>query len=97
MEEDFLKLMLSEQKTMTRDISDIKVLVGKQEENLRLHVYRTDLAEQNIESLRREIIPLKTNYNYIHGGLKFLGLAAAVVTLISSVIVIIKNFSNIFH
>jgi hypothetical protein len=69
------------------DITEIKVIMERNTTSLEYHIQRTDLAERNIEMLRKEITPIKNRVEFedrVAKGayiiLKFVGgiLAAAV-------------------
>lgn len=66
----------------TNDINDIKVCLVRQEQNLKHHVKRTTLLEENVKLLRREFSPIKMHIAVVNGITKaFLGLLAATGTL----------------
>lgn len=81
-------------------VSVLEVTSAKQEQNIHHHVYRTDLAEENIkilrastekgfEEIKQEIEPLKSLKNNLMGAVKWTGL---VFTAIGAVIALIKFF-----
>ena len=55
------------------DVSELKVTSAKQEENLKEHIRRTEIAEENIGLIRKEIQPLKDHVIVINGILKIIG------------------------
>lgn len=71
-------------------MTDIKVILAKQEESLRLHIYRTDLAEKNIELLRNQVKPIEDHVKYINGGLKLIGVISLVAGALISVLELFK-------
>lgn len=74
------------------DISDMKQVNIKQEENLRLHMYRTELAEKSIDMLREDILPIKRDRTIFWGIVKILGGLSVITGTIVAVIEIINNF-----
>lgn len=69
---------------IAEDIVDLKVIAVKLEENLKYHILRTDLAEENIKLLRKEIQqkedelrilikPIEKHVQYVDVGLKIAG------------------------
>lgn len=68
------------------DITDIKVVQGKQQVTLDHHVYRCDLLEEGQkmlkEELSKEIAPLKNFRERMIGAVKWTGLVLAVATVI---------------
>lgn len=73
-----------------KQLSEVNVSLVKQEENLRLHMYRTDLAEQRLELIESDIKPLKTYVAVIKTGFMTIGAVATIVGLISGLLHIIE-------
>jgi len=82
-----LKEFKDTQKTMQTDVSHIK-------EDLNVHIYRTQLAEENIELHRTEtkdrfdkvdgeIEPLKRGFNMLKGGAALIAFTLTVLTILS--------------
>jgi archaellum component FlaC len=63
-------------------LSSIDVTLAKQAKDLEHHIYRTDLAENNIELLRNEMQPVKKHVALMDASLKVIGAIASVVTFI---------------
>lgn len=61
------------------DITDLKITSAKQEENIKEHIRRTELAEENLSVLRQEIEPLKQHVIAINGVLKVIGIISVIV------------------
>lgn len=66
-------------------ISNIDVTLAKQAKDLEHHIYRTDLAEHNIELLRTEIQPVKRHVAIVDASLKIIGAIASIVTFAAGV------------
>lgn len=64
---------------ISEDISDLKVTVAKQEENIKEHIRRTELAEENLDMIRNEIKPLKEHVIAINGVLKTIGIISVII------------------
>jgi hypothetical protein len=64
---------------ISEDISELKITTAKQEENLKEHIRRTELAEENLQMLRQEIEPLKQHVIAINGVLKIIGLISVII------------------
>jgi predicted nucleic acid-binding Zn-ribbon protein len=71
-------------------ISSIDVTLAKQAKDLEHHIYRTDLAESNIELLRTEMQPVKKHVALMDASLKVIGAIASVVTFVIGVIKLIS-------
>jgi hypothetical protein len=71
---EYLKHLAGKQDQIAGDISEIK-------EDLKLHIYRTKLAEENIELLRSDLKPVEAHVQKVEGAFKFLG----VISLLSSI------------
>ena len=76
------------------DVSELKVTSAKQEENLKEHIRRTELAEENLEILRTEIQPLKEHVIVINGILKIVGAVSVIVGSIAGMIRIFEIITN---
>ena len=77
---------------VVNEITDIKIIITKQEENIRHHIYRTDLAEKSIEALRDDLKPVETHVKNVEGALKLLGALSVVVTICAGVVKVIEFF-----
>jgi len=74
-------------------LTDIKVILAKQQKTLDYHVYRTDLNEENTELLRMEIKPVKQHVIVVNGLFKILGALSAVGGVVYITLKIISLFS----
>lgn len=80
------------------DLTDLKIISAKQEENIKEHIRRTELAEENLTLLRQEIEPLKHHVIVINGILRVIGAisviigsAAGIFEIISTIISYVKQ------
>jgi hypothetical protein len=64
---------------MSEDISQLKIISAKQEENLKEHIRRTVLAEENLAMLRSEMQPLKEHVIAINGVLRIIGVLSIII------------------
>jgi predicted nucleic acid-binding Zn-ribbon protein len=71
-------------------LSSIDVTLAKQAKDLEHHIYRTDLAESNIELLRTEMQPVKKHVALMDASLKVIGAIASVVTFVIGIIKLIS-------
>lgn len=80
-----------------RDIGDIKVTAARQEENLKEHMRRTELAEEAIalarteasakaKALELELLPVKNHVIMVNGVFKFIGIVAVLLGIIISIL-----------
>jgi hypothetical protein len=56
------------------------------------HIYRTELAEENIAILREQIKPIEKHVSMLHGVLKFIGIVATLVSITTGVMKILGYF-----
>ena len=54
-------------------ISNIDVTLAKQAKDLEHHIYRTGLAEENLELIRKEMIPVKRHVALADATFKIIG------------------------
>lgn len=60
------------------DVAEIRVIQARMEGELKHHIRRTDLAEENLSLLRAEVEPVKAHVDFINNLAKFfVGLIAA--------------------
>jgi archaellum component FlaC len=71
-------------------ISSIDITLAKQSKDLEHHIYRTDLAESNIEMLRSEIQPVKKHVALMDASLKVIGAIASIATFVLGIIRLIS-------
>jgi hypothetical protein len=64
---------------ISEDISALKITTAKQEENIKEHIRRTEIAEESLGMLRQEIEPLKQHVIAINGVLKAIGVISVVI------------------
>lgn len=76
-----------------RRLDNVDVTLGQQSEQLKHHIYRSDLNEENIEMLRTEAKPVIKAYEQFGGMLKLIGGLAIVAGLVKAVIEISSFFS----
>ena len=81
---------------ISEDISDLKVTSAKQEENIKEHIRRTEIAEENLDLIRKEIEPLKEHVIVINGFLKIVGAISVIVGSVAGMIRIFDIIIGIF-
>lgn len=67
-------------------ISNIDITLAKQAKDLEHHIYRTDLAEQNIELIRQEMQPVKKHVALMDASLKVIGALSSLAMFIMGVV-----------
>jgi predicted nucleic acid-binding Zn-ribbon protein len=70
-------------------ISNIDVTLARQAKDLEHHIYRTSLAEENIELLRTELQPVKKHVALVDAGLKLVGALASATAFVLGVVKIL--------
>ena len=80
---DVVELMLNKQDRMNDDIGEIKV-------SLKYHIKRTNLLEESIELLRKDVKPIERYVTIINGILKLIGLSSIIIGAIASFIKVIE-------
>jgi len=76
--------------SIEREVVEIKLILVKQEENIRHHIRRTDLAEENLKELRDQIKPIERHVQHVEGALKVLGGISVFVAFVVAILEIIK-------
>jgi len=90
-DKDLLNKISEDQEKMAEDIQDMKLILVRQEENLRVHIYRTELSEENIKLLRQQLVPMENHVKMVNGVFKFIGLVSLLVGIVVGIINIINN------
>ena len=82
---------------LTDDIVDVKVILAKQEENIKHHIKRTDLLEENVEILRdemrKDLRPIKKHVQSVGNLLKFVGATGALLLFLKEIGIFFKILS----
>jgi predicted nucleic acid-binding Zn-ribbon protein len=71
-------------------ISSIDVTLAKQAKDLEHHIYRTELAEENLSLIRQEMVPVKKHVALMDASLKVIGAIASIITFIVGAIKILN-------
>lgn len=72
-----------------------KTLV-EQAGDLKHHIYRSNLNEENIELLRADVKPLQRTHEQVSGMLKLLGMAVTGVAMIAGIVKILEFTAGMF-
>ena len=78
-DKEFLERIYDKQEQMADDISEIKVVLARQEENIKLHIYRTEIAEKNLELLKNGFKTVNSHVKMVQGAFKALGILSLLV------------------
>lgn len=74
--------ILDKLEVMDQRLDNIDVTLAKQSVMLDNHIYRTKLAEQNIEILKEDLTPILKKDHMIMGVFRFLGIVATIASFI---------------
>lgn len=78
---------------IAEDIAEIKVIQAEQAADLKHHIYRTDLNEETIQILRKQVEPVLKSHERINGVLKFFGAIAVVAGIVKAVVEVVNLLS----
>ena len=78
------------------DLSELKVTVAKQEENIKEHIRRTEIAEENLDLIRTEMQPLKEHVIAINGVLKIIGILSVIMGSAAGFFQIAQRLTDFF-
>lgn len=67
-------------------ISNIDVTLAKQAKDLEHHIYRTELAEQNLDLIRQEMVPVKKHVALMDASLKVIGALSSAAMFILGIV-----------
>lgn len=72
---------------ISEDMTDVKVILARQEENISHHIKRTDLLEENVELLRdemrKDLSPIKRHVQTVNNLLLFIGAAGGIILFLN--------------
>ena len=91
---ELLEKLYEKQEKLADDMAGVKIILAKQEENIRYHILRTEQNEFSIDALRKEMDPVEGHVKAIQTVLKLFGLAGIGATLVSATVQVIRLFSN---
>lgn len=75
-----------------KELGAVNVTLAKQEENLRQHMYRTELAEKRLQHIEDDLEPIK---NVLSGAKGVLAVIGAVATLVGIATAVFELLSHL--
>lgn len=84
--DDIINRLLDTQESIASDITEIKVILAKQEVSLDTHIKRTNLAEENIALVREELEPVKDHVKMVNNIFKLIGFISVIITIIVGIL-----------
>lgn len=87
---DINQKMDRQHESMNDRLVSIEKVQVKQEENLGEHMRRTALLEEDQKGIRSELEPVKKHVAFVEAGLKWMGLIATTVAIVSGIIKIVS-------
>lgn len=69
----------------------IHLTLVKQEGNLKDHMRRSEINEENIQLLRQEVRPIQDHVTKLNGVVRLVGLSSIVAALLVSIITMVKE------
>lgn len=76
---------------MSSDIVEIKITSARHEENLKVHMKRSDAAEQGINLLKEELVPIKKHVHGIDSIIKFIMIGSSFIGAIAGILKLFKK------
>lgn len=92
-DKEFFEQVVAKLDAVAKDLSEIKLILEKQQGELNMHMYRTELLEKANGDMIARVSPLETKNNYFDGALKGIGVIASVSGLFYVLIEIVKSLS----
>lgn len=95
--DDLQQIILEKQDQISQEITEIKVILGRQEVSLNEHIRRTDLAEKAIElnklNFSEQLEPIQKHVALVDSFFKICGGAAVLIGIIVGILKIFAFFS----
>lgn len=73
-------------------LDDMNTTLVRHDENLKNHLYRTELLEKTIEKFFHELIPIQTHVSQLNGALKFIGIVSTMMGIVAAILKIANFF-----
>lgn len=83
---DLVERILDKLEEITKEITELKVVSVKQEENLKVHMKRSDALEEQLDIMRQELKPVQKHVFYVDAFIKGLGLISIIIGIISGLL-----------
>lgn len=77
--------------SISSDIVEIKVTSARHDENLKLHMRRSDLAEEGINLLKEELKPIKKHIHSVDGIVRFIMVSSGILGAIGGILKLFKR------
>lgn len=84
--EEVLNKIIEKLDKIQDDLTDVKIIQARQEENLQEHMHRTSLLEESTEILYEEVTQIKLHNSQINGIFKAIGVISTLVTITMGVL-----------
>lgn len=68
------------------DIVEIKITSARHDENLKMHMKRSDAAEEGINLLKEALVPIKSHIHSVESIIKFVAVSSGIVGAIGGVL-----------
>lgn len=85
-DKEMFERIIKTQDIIAKDISDMKVTQGVQQEILKEHVRRSDLNEKAIDVLKNELRPIQKHVDGLNGILRFFGFVGILATIVGTIL-----------
>ncbi len=79
------------------DVNHIKIEQSEIKADVKYHIKRTDIAEENIQLVRKELEPIKKHVSMVNGALKLIGLVGVIATIVMAIVETIQFLSHYLH
>lgn len=89
MERDYISEKLDK---LDNRLDSIDKTLVRHDENLKNHLYRTELLEKQTERLFNELVPIQSHVNQLNGVLKFIGVISTLLGMIAAILKIAGLF-----
>jgi uncharacterized protein YpuA (DUF1002 family) len=91
-----IQTIIDIQNNINKEITEIKVILAKQEAQLEYHIKRTDIAEKNLDTLKKEFTPIKQNIEAIKIIIKSISVVSIIIGIFVGIFKLIDYLRVIF-
>ena len=81
-DKEFAERVFNKQDEIFKELTEVRVILAKQEESLHYHIYRTDQNELSINELKKSLDPIAKHLAFVQGFIKLMGILATGVGMV---------------
>ena len=73
-------------------LDSMDIHLARQGKDLSYHIKRTDLLEESVKEVKKELEPIKAHVSRVDGALRFLGVISLLISILGGILKLLKVF-----